>query len=67
MKIIADAAIPCIRHYFAGFGDLELLDGRDIDAGPGRGYPNRPHHYPGGWRIAGRQPGKVRGNRDQRC
>lgn len=31
MKIVADAAIPYVRHYFAGLGDLQLIDGRDID------------------------------------
>lgn len=31
MKIIADAAIPYVRHYFARLGELELLDGRAID------------------------------------
>ncbi len=31
MRIVADRAIPYIEHYFAGLGDLELLDGRAID------------------------------------
>lgn len=36
MKIIADAAIPYVRHYFAGLGELELIDGRKIDAAVAR-------------------------------
>lgn len=32
MKIVADVAIPYVRYYFAGLGDLHLIDGRDIDA-----------------------------------
>jgi len=31
MKIVADAAIPYVRHYFAGLGELELVEGRAID------------------------------------
>lgn len=31
MKIVADGAIPSIRHYFAGLGELHLLDGRAIN------------------------------------
>jgi erythronate-4-phosphate dehydrogenase len=32
MKIVADRAIPYIEHFFAGLGELQLLDGRAIDA-----------------------------------
>jgi hypothetical protein len=30
MKIIADKNIPCVSELFAGFGDVELCEGREI-------------------------------------
>ncbi|MBI2969916.1 MAG: 4-phosphoerythronate dehydrogenase [Gammaproteobacteria bacterium] len=31
MQIVADQSIPYLRHYFAGLGELVLLDGRSIN------------------------------------
>lgn len=31
MRILADKAIPFINHFFSSYGELRLVDGRDID------------------------------------
>ena len=32
MKIVADNAIPFVQHFFSSLGELQLVDGREIDA-----------------------------------